>query len=194
MTPSLFSHANNFCKKREYNSVLLQWRMLFKWQILRKEISWNYSMIISTLLNCWISKVVLSCNNLVTLTHCVLEPLELLSITHPSANIVWDSSLRRTSHIHAVYIQLKSEDISYMNIRGSINIRTLEEIPLLILHYFSNLTLVLFLLVRSLLICIAFSITIFLWSSLISFLSFFSFQFLLFFLHVVSVCMYIVTK
>ena len=166
----------------------------FKWQILREEISWNYSMIISTLLNRWISKVVLGCNNLVTLTHCVSEPLELLLITHPSANIVWDSFLRKTSHIHTVYIQLKSEDISYMNIRGSINIRTLEEIPLLILHYFSNLTLVLFLLVRSLLICIAFSITIFLWSSLISFLSFFSFQFLLFFLHVVSVCMYIVTK
>jgi len=117
-------------------------------------------MIISTLSNHQISKVVLGCNNLVTLTHCALEPLELLSITHPLVNIVWDSFLGRTSCVYVAYIQLKPEDISYTNIKGSINIGTLEGIPLLILHYFSNLILVLFLLVRLLLICIAFSVTI----------------------------------
>ena len=140
-------------------------------------------MIILTLSNHQISKVVLGCNNLVTLTHCALEPLELLSIMHPLVNIVWDSFLGRTSCVHVAYIQLKPEDISYMNVRGSTNIGTLEGIPLLILHYFSNLTLVLFLLVRSLLIHIMFSITIFLWFSLISFLfiPLFPFSLVLFF-------------
>ena len=124
-------------------------------------------------MNHQISKAVLSCNNLVTLTYYVLELLELLLITHLLASIIWDSSLGRTSCVHTVYIQLKPEDISYTNIRGSTNTRTLKGILLLILHYFSNLTRMLFLLVRSLLIHTAFSITIFLWFSLISFLLFF---------------------
>ena len=146
-------------------------------------------MTISILSNCQISKVVLGYNNLVTLTHCALELLELLSIMYPLVNIIWDSSLKRTSCVYMAYIQLKPEDISYMNVRGSINIGTLEEISLLILYYFFNLTLVLFLLDRPLIICSMFSTTIFLCFSLISFSSFLFFSFLFsFFMLFQSVC------
>jgi len=48
-------------------------------------------------LNHWTSKMVLGYNNLVTPTCYALEHWELSSIIHPLTNIIWGSSLERTS-------------------------------------------------------------------------------------------------
>ena len=97
--------------------------------------------------------MVLSCNILAFPTHCVLESLKQLLIMLPSVNIISNSSLGKIFCIHVVYILLKLDDISCMNVRGSTDIRILEEILLLISHYSSNLTLVLFPLFKASLIC-----------------------------------------
>ena len=143
------------------------------------------------------SKVVLDYSTLASQTHCALELSELLSTILLLANISWDSSLGRFSYVYIVYILLKQENIYYMNIVNSTNTWIIEEILLLTFLYFSNLTLVLFLFNLSLTISSKLSTTIWLYIYLFSLfflLFFFFFCFFLFILHVVSVCMYVVTK
>ena len=73
-----------------------------------------------------------------------LEPLNQSLITLPSANIILNSSLRKIFCVYVIYILLKLDVIFCMNVRSLTDIGILEGILLLILHYSSNLTLVLF--------------------------------------------------
>jgi len=92
---------------------------------------------------------------------CVLKPFEQLLITLPLANIVLNSSLGKIFCVHVVYILLKLDNISCINIRGSMDIGILEEILLLISYYSSNLILVLSPLFKASVIHNTFSITFF---------------------------------
>ena len=74
----------------------------------------------------------------------MLKLLGLLSIMLWLANIDWDFSLGKISHVYAACIPLKQEDIYYMSVVGLISTRTWEGTWLLILFYSSNLILMLF--------------------------------------------------
>ena len=142
---------------------------------------------ILNLLSCQLLEAVLSYNNSAIPTHCALELLESLSIMSPSVNIVWDSSLGKSFHVHVVYILLKLDDISCMTARDSTNIETLKEILYLILCYSSNSTLTPFYLIRTLFCHIASSITyIFSFYCYLFLFLFFFFLFCCFSLHVHS--------
>ena len=131
---------------------------------------------ISTLSNYWQLKTVLGCNILAFPTCCVLEPLKQLLIMLLLVNIILNSSLGKILHVYAVYIPLKLDNISCINVRDSMNIGILEEILLLTSYYSSDLTLVLFHLFKASLIYNIFSITFF--SIFFFCFPFFSFLFL----------------
>ena len=91
LTLSLSSHVNYLgISVKSGNIILFSYsgKYLFKWQILKEEIFWNYWTTTSTLLNCRLLKAVLGYNISAILTHCAPEPLEPLSIMLPLVNII----------------------------------------------------------------------------------------------------------
>ena len=170
MTQCLSFHANHLgiiAKSRNATLFSLNRKCPSNHQTLKERIFWSYLTAISNLSNHQPLETVLGYNILAIPTHCVLELLEPLSIMPPSVNIIWDSSLEKSFH---VYTLLKLDDISCMTVKDSTNIGTLEGILYLIFCYSSNLTLMPFLLTRTLFCHIAFSITcIFFFSCIFSF-------------------------
>jgi len=147
---SYANHLGVIAKSRNVTLFSLNRKCPSNCQTLKKRIIWSYLTVISNLLNHQLLETVLSYNNLAILTHCVLKLLEPSSIMFPLVNIMWDSSLRKSFHVHVVYTLSKLGNISCMTARYLINIGTLEGILHLILCYSSNLTLISFSLIRTL--------------------------------------------
>jgi len=175
----------DFCNKRESDSAILQWRLSFQAADSRER---NFLDLLDDDLNPIVPSNIKGLGYITSAcqTYCVLELLGPLSITLLLANISWDSSLGKISHVLAACILSKQEDTYYIYVVCSTNTEILEGTLLLTLLYFSNLILVLFLSNLSLIISSMVSTTIF--------YLFFLFLFFSFSLHVVSVCMYVVTK
>jgi len=180
-------------------TFFLNRRCLFKHQISKKEISLTFLIITSILLNRQILKTAHGYNTLVTSTLFALELLEPLSTMLLLANTDSSSFLRKTFHVYVVYILSNLDDIFYMIRRGLITIGIQEETPLLILSYFSNITIKPFPSEKTLLHLWALCLL----SGVICSIYFLSFLFCLFlsiflfsfsFSHIVSVCMYVVMK
>jgi len=104
-----------------------------------------FSMLISTLLNCFTLKKDLSYGYLVTRTHYVHVRLELLLIMYLSVNIDLDSFLEKNLSIYVAYIQSNHKDIFFMIAKDSMAIGIQEEILLVILLGFWRLILMLLL-------------------------------------------------